>query len=1195
MSVSRRTLLLAGGITFLPLTGGVPSAQAAARTSGSGSALLENTAAQTSIPDPLPVTGTWNRTVDGGWKTTDAPREGALALSEQQLTTKGAYAAQVTPASRTAVGALAFRAAEDGSAGYAAAVDPDRERVRLFDLADGHTIATAPLAAAGTGASYDLEVNVDGADLTVLVDGKRCLHVENHRYDSGSVGLLAQGGTVVFSPPALSEVTTNLTGWTTSGGTWTATPLGWHAKAPDGGTARAIAGPRAYDTALQTDLIFHEASAVATLLVRANPGATRGHGVQVDPGQGRLRLYRIDGNVTLGTYNTTIKSGSVYRLRIEAEGRELRVHWQTNFLSPDGYAPAITAKDSAHTSGRLGVLVSGGAASFDNIAAADLATDARGWTTRSGTWTPDLHGIRGDGGLRTAPFAHTDAVVRADITPGSPSASAGLILRASANGSGGYEVRLTTTGSTVTLIDRTSGARLTTAAAPVRRLTAGRTYRVEVRATGRTIEVHVDGVRALQTHVSPTTSAAAIGITATQGTSYFQNVQARSTADYFTEPYRPTYHYSQLTGRTSDPNGLVYYDSEYHLFHQDEGRWAHAVSTDLIHWQALPIALPWNKYGNCWSGSAIVDEDDTSGLFDGGSGLIAYYTSYHPDKPGGNASVRIAYSKDKGRSWQWHGGSTPAVQNPGGPDAGWTFRDPKVIRDEKHDQWLMVVSGGDHVRFFTSTDLLTWTHVSSFGYGDWATPGVWECPDFFPLPVDGNKDKVKWVLTLSTGAVRATNGSAARYFTGDWNGTGFTPDQKAGTVLRADSGRDYYAATSFYGLPDNRRVWLGWMSNWDYPFSAPTGGWNGQLSIPRELTLTDTADGIRLVQSPVQDLTALRTSTTTRKDLSVGPDTANPLAGVRGIACEIEAEITLGTATEIGFRLRTDDDQHTTAGYDAEASQLFVDRSATGLSDFTQYFAGRTTAPMRATDGRVTLRLYVDSSSVEAFGADGQAAVTSLIFPAPEADGMAFYAKGGTAHIESLKVHRLDSTYRLVDEVKAPVAAPTGGEFRSDLGKLTITPAGHWSTDSAGRAGTFDKDSTAMSARTATDLDLTTLVRLGGPAPDTGGALSLLWRASSDGTDGYCLNIDPDLRVIRLVAQTNGYFDDGAALARVPALVRRGTTYPVRILAEGDRIQVFLNGERIIDVTDTTYSDGHIGLNVFGGRAAYQDTYAKEL
>jgi levanbiose-producing levanase len=1183
MRVSRRTLLLAGGLTLLPLPGAVPA-----------SALAETTSAPNPIPDPLPATGTWNRTADGGWKATGATPEGALALSEQQIAAKATYAAQVSLASPHGAGALVFRAAEDGSAGYAAALD--HERVRLFDLADGRTIATARLRGARTGGSYELEVTVDGAELAVSVDGKRRIRAEDHRYDSGAVGLLARNGTVVFGPPALSEVTTNLTGWTTSG-TWTATSLGWRAEAPGGGTARAIAATRAYDTALQADLMLHDASAVVTLLVRADAAGTQGYGVQVDPGQGRLRLCRIDGNVTLGTCDTTIRPGAVYRLRIEAEGDELRVRWQTNFLSPDGYAPAITARNSGHASGLLGVLVSGGAASFDNIAAADLVTDVRGWTTRSGTWTPDLRGIRGEGGLRTAPFPHGDLVARADVTPGGPSASAGLVLRASANGSGGYEARLDAARNTVSLIDRASGARVATAAAPVRRIAAGGTYRVEARATGRTIELHVDGVRALKARVSgPTSAAASIGIAAAHGTAYFQNVRARSTAGYFTEPYRPAYHYTQLTGSTSDPNGLVYHDGEYHLFHQDQGRWAHAVSTDLVHWQPLPIALPWNEYGHCWTGSAVVDEHDASGLFDGGSGLIAYYTSYHPDKPGGNASVRIAYSRDKGRSWRLHGGPAPAVQNPGGPGAGWTFRDPKVVRDDAHAQWVMVVSGGDHIRFFTSTDLLTWTHTSSFGYGGWVTAGVWECPDLFPLPVDGDPARVKWVLTLSTGAVRATDGSAAQYFTGDWNGTSFTPDQPEGTVLRPDSGRDYYAAMSFSGLPGGRRVWLAWTSNWDYPFSAPTGAWNGQLSIPRELTLTDTDDGVRLVQRPVPELTALRATTTTRAGLPVGPDSADPLDGIRAVAYEIEAEITLGTATEVGLRLREKDDQHTTVGYDVRAGLLFVDRTASGLSDFTQYFKGRTTAPMSPVDGRVTLRVFVDSSSVEAFGAGGRAAVTSLVFPDPDAQGMSFYVKGGTAHVESLKVHRLRSAYRLVDRTTGPeTPRTTGAEFRSNLGELTVTPAGHWSTGSAGRSGTFDKDSNAMSPRTATDLDFTTLIRLGSRDALTGGALSLLWRASTDGGDAYCLNIDPNLRVIRLVAKADGVFDDGAALARVPALVRPGTTYPVRILAEGSRIQVFLSGTRIMDVMDTTYTRGHVGLNVFGGRAAYQDTYVKEL
>jgi levanbiose-producing levanase len=315
---------------------------------------------------------------------------------------------------------LAFRAALDGSTGYAVALDPGRARIRLYDLAGGDTLATAPLPGARTARPYDLEVAVDGSELTVHVDGKRLLHTEDHRHDTGSVGLLAQGGTVTFGPPSLSSVTTNLTGWTTSGGTWTASPLGWRAAPTQKAAARAITTTKTYDTALQADLLLHDASAIASLLVRTDATAAHGYGVQVDADQGTLRLYRIDGNVTLGTYATTIKADTVYRLRVEAEHDELRVHWQTNFLSPDGYSPVITAQDSTHTKGRLAVTASAGAVSFENIAAADLATSLQGWTARSGTWTPDLRGIRGENGLRTAPFTDGDLVARADITPAAP-------------------------------------------------------------------------------------------------------------------------------------------------------------------------------------------------------------------------------------------------------------------------------------------------------------------------------------------------------------------------------------------------------------------------------------------------------------------------------------------------------------------------------------------------------------------------------------------------------------------------------------------------------------------------------------------------------------------------------------------------------------------------------------------------------
>ncbi|MGX6745482.1 GH32 C-terminal domain-containing protein [Streptomyces xantholiticus] len=1188
--LSRRSLLLSAGLALLPLAP-LPGA-AVARAAGATDA-----AEPSPVPDPLALTGTWTRTADGGRRVTTGTERNALALSEHRTGARAGYSATVTvdPQTPYGVASLVVRAAEDGSAGYAAALDPNLGRVRLFDLANGEDIAAAPFTAA-PGTTYTVGIALDGPSLTLSVDGTALIHATDHRYETGLVGLHAYNGTVGFGPPRAWEITTDLTGWTTDGGTWTASPLGLRAQAPAGTNIRSMAATKAHDTVLQTDLLVHAPYAVAALLIRADASGTRGYAVEADPNQGRLRLYRVDGNITLGTYSTTIRTGTAYRLRIEADGPRLRVHWQTDFIKPDGYAPVITAEDTAHTVGHLGVLAYNGAVSFENTAAAGLGTDVHGWTARTGSWTPDLRGIRGDNGLRTAPFAAADLVLRADVTLGSAGA-AGLVVHADADGTGGYELRLDAGANRVELLDRATGARLASVAPPVRALVPGASYRLEVRASADMVDAYADGVRTFTAPVTRT-QGHAVGLASHGGTAYFGHVHARTARAYFTEPYRPSYHYSPLTGSASDPNGLVHFDGEYHLFHQDQGRWAHAVSTDLVHWQALPVALEWNGHGHCWSGSAVADNDDASGLFGGRPGLIAYYTSFHPDKPGGNQCVRAAYSKDKGRSWHWYA-TDPVIPNPGGVDGNWDFRDPKVVRDEQRGQWVMVVSGGDHIRFFTSRNLLDWTHTGSFGYGDWVTAGVWECPDFFPMPVDGDPQRTKWVLSMSTGAVRATEGSAAQYFLGDWDGIAFTSDHPAGTVLRTDHGRDFYAAITFDSVPQGRRIWMGWTSNWDYPFSVPTGQWKGQLAIPRELALVTGADGIRLVQRPVAELDALRGTTTTRTGVTVAPGSADPLDGIAGTAYEIEAHLVLpaeAAATECGFRLREKGVQHTLVGYDTVRQRLFVDRTAAGRSDFTQYFAGRTEAPAPTTtvngERHLDIRLFVDSSSMEAFA--GGAAITSLVLPDPDAEGMSFYAEGGTVRIATLKVHRLTSPFRLTGASTDRAPGLTGGEFRSDLGELAVTPGGRWEDTGAGHTGTFDRDSDALSTRELTDMDLGVLVRLGG-RDGTGGAASLLWRATADGKDAYCLNIDPDLRVVRLAVRTNGAFDDAKLLARVPALVRRGSTYPVRVLAQGTRIQVFLAGRRIIDTTDATYARGCVGLNVFGGRAAFQDAYATEL
>ncbi|MFD4173670.1 GH32 C-terminal domain-containing protein [Streptomyces anulatus] len=1188
MSISRRALISTAGLTLLtplPLIG-----RAVAAT---GTAAPAPDPAAVPIPDPLALSGSWTREADGGQRAAATAGRPALALSEQRVGAVGRYTAQVT-VDPGATAALVVRAAPDGTTGYAAALEPGTGRVRLHDLATGRDLAPPARADLRTGAAHRLAVVTDGPLLTVELDGAQVLTARDTAHTHGVVGLRVTGATAAFGPPAVTEVvTTTATGWRTHGGTWDATALGWHVRPEPGDGCRAVAQTRAHDTEYRADLQIHDPDTTATLLLRTDAAGTSGYGVQVQPHLNRLRLYRIDGDVTLGSHETTIEPGRVYRLLVRADGPELRVRWQSDFIAPDGYAPVITATDTAHTAGSFGVAVTGGAASFENLALTDLVTDLDGWTTASGTWTPDLRGIRAEGpaALRTAPFASGDILLSADLRPAGATA-VGLVVRADARGRGGYEARIDAAG--VSLLDRAAGAVLTRAALPVRPFKAESTYRTEVRALGRNLAVTVDGVPVLEATVTRTTGATA-ALTATGGTAHFQEVRARTPQNWFTDPHRPGHHYTQLASHTSDPNGLVHHEGEYHLFHQDSGEWAHAVSTDLLHWRHLPVALPVSDHGHTWSGSCVADTDDTSGLFGGGSGLIAYYTSYHPDRPGGNQCVRVAFSKDRGRSWEWHG-PDPVVPNPGGPDGNWDFRDPKVVRDEEHGQWVMAVSGGDHIRFFTSTDLLTWDHRSSFGYGDWVTGGVWECPDFFPLPLDGDAAQVRWVLAISTGAVRRTDGSAAEYFLGDWDGAAFTTTNTPGTPLRAEAGRDYYAAMTFAGLPDGRRVQLAWLSNWDYPFSAPTGEWNGQLGLPRELTLS----GAGLLQRPAPETRSLRRDRTRIEDVTVGPGSPDPLAGMRGRSYEIEAEIALpasGAATEFGLRLRTNRTRHTTIGYDTVAGELFVDRTASGPADFTEHFAGRSSAPLPLTevDGerRLRVHLFMDTSAVEVFGGDGRATLTSLLLPEPDAQGMSFYATGGAARIVTLDVHRLADVFRVTDRDPDRPAPPAPGEFRtSGLGALTVLPAGRWTTTGAGRTGHFDRDSTALSSTEYGDFELTTLVRFGGPGPADGGAGSVLLRASADAADGYAVNLDPNLRTVRLFRRDAGR---STVLAEVPLLVRGGTTLPLRIRARSTRIEVLVGERTVIDTTDGTHRRGRIGLNVFGGRAAYQDTHVTAL
>jgi len=310
---------------------------------------------------------------------------------------------------------------------------------------------------------------------------------------------------------------------------------------------------------------------------------------------------------------------------------------------------------------------------------------------------------------------------------------------------------------------------------------------------------------------------------------------------YYNEKHRPQIHFSPEENWMNDPNGLVYYKGEYHLFYQYHPHssvwgpmhWGHAVSEDLLHWEHLPIALKPDEYvGMAYSGSAVVDWNDTSGFFGGKSGIVLIYTSTLEEEKGGHQQQSIAYSKDKGRTWVKYK-DNPVISNKDKED----FRDPKVFWHEETERWIMVLVSGDRVEFHASKNLKEWYYLSEFGENRGTHKGVWECPDLFSLKSSQENIEKIWVLKVDVQKGALAGGSGGQYFIGHFDGERFKEVEHYKENYWLDHGRDFYAAQSWNDLPgeDERRIWLAWMSNWDYANQIPTEKWRSAMSIPREV------------------------------------------------------------------------------------------------------------------------------------------------------------------------------------------------------------------------------------------------------------------------------------------------------------------------------------------------------------------------
>jgi fructan beta-fructosidase len=600
-------------------------------------------------------------------------------------------------------------------------------------------------------------------------------------------------------------------------------------------------------------------------------------------------------------------------------------------------------------------------------------------------------------------------------------------------------------------------------------------------------------------------------------------------ATAYDEPFRGQFHFSPRAGWMNDPNGMVYYRGTYHLFFQhnphglawDTMHWGHATSPDLVHWTQRPIALePGVHPGDLWSGNGVVDTANVTGLKSGDDDPIVVFA--------GTNGVTVHYSTDGARTFQtFDNGRKVAV--PGG-----TSRDPHVFWHAASNRWVMVVwndGGGNGATFYTSANLLDWTYASRFGAG-W----FFECPDMFPLAVDGNAANPKWVLTDASG----------EYVIGSFDGTTFRSDWSS--PQRMDLGANtadgtFYAGQTFTGVPDGRRIQMSWQPG------NHGSTWTGDQTFPAELALKTYPEGVRLTRNPIREIASLRSGgqVYTGRTITTSP-ASNPLSGTTADTYEVTAEfdVTGATATAFGLRLHTraDGTYDRAVAYDRAAQTLY----------------GRAMAPV---NGRVQMRVLVDRGQLEVFGNDGRLSVSDNVNfnSAATSQGIQVYSEGGAVSLVSLQFYRLNRSWGTAEST-----------LEGNLAGPWSAAGGTWTDVAGGKRGSATGDAFYLSATTAADFAYEGDVQV-----VSGTAAALTFRANADGTQHYTANVD--------TAGVVNLWRPGREIATYATPIATGRFYHLKVVTAGSRIRVYLDhgANPVIDATDTMYTSGRLGVNVFHG------------
>jgi len=485
--------------------------------------------------------------------------------------------------------------------------------------------------------------------------------------------------------------------------------------------------------------------------------------------------------------------------------------------------------------------------------------------------------------------------------------------------------------------------------------------------------------------------------------------------------YRPNFHFTPKANWMNDPNGMFYLNGTYHLYYQyyPDGNvwgpmhWGHATSTNMIAWEEQPIAIYPDDLGLIFSGSAVVDVNNTSGFGkDGIVPIVAMYT-YHNMKgeQAGELDFQtqaIAYSLDEGMTWVKYD-KNPVIPNSGIKD----FRDPKVIWDVDHSKWIMTLAAGDKVLFYSSLNLRDWILESSFGAAFGQHDGMWECPDLFPIKVSG-QDETKWVLLVSINPAAPNGGSGTQYFVGDFDGQKFTLDTDFKQQLQQDSavwldyGRDNYAGVTWSNIPkkDGRKLFIGWMSNWEYARDVPTETWRSAMTIPRELKLKKNEKEFVLSSAPVTELSKYVSKTIVKETLTVNNQkTIITKSEIDLSRVRIQLEMNHLKSDKYDFTFQNSFGDRLSFGIDNIKKQYYLNRQNSGKVTFSDKFANTISkAPIKNPSNMLKIEVLVDKTSIEVFYNDGETIMTEIFFPNESFEAFSINTTDAALILENIKI-----------------------------------------------------------------------------------------------------------------------------------------------------------------------------------------------